>query len=425
MNQKIKLYLVLFFACFSVRFISLTFNFPPADFDPNVSYHWLLSGDLLRYGTLSIQGIKTAAFEPLYPSWLAAARWLTGNDLYAVLVLQILVAVIGCFYFYELSFLLSKNRRVSFIASLIYCLYPYLIYQTTALKEVTLFTTLLIAAAYYYVKASDVKNTVFSGFFFGLTILTRSASLPILILGFCALIVKKGYRQGLVLLGSSLLILSPMTLRNHHLNGSWFPTRSGGNLFDGNSEYSDKLIPAFSMDLLAPYVDQTLKKEDPQAIGNQKEMNRFFKRKAIEFMAAHPVRTVKLKLLNLVYFFYPRIVPFHPMDANTKFLWDENGNYRIINPAHRSLAKELAYSIPYTFILITAAMGIYLRRKLYREDLILYFILFSFAAIYSLYFPSTQYRCPMDFVFMFFSAFAIDYGLNRFEASRWPAEHSV
>ena len=385
-------------------------NFPPSD-----SYYWHLSTDLLRFGTLGFNGIKTTGFEPLYPLFLAFARWITFNHQFLVLTFQILVGTIGCLYLYELANLLSGNKRVALFASLIYSFYPYLIYQAGMISETTLFSTWLIITAYYYSKTTDFKNVLLCGVFFGLSILTRTTALPILFLASIALAIQKLYRQTILIFTTAVLMLLPLLIRNYRIDGSLFLTRSGENLFDSNCKYSDKLIPAYSIDFLYPYVLQLVKQERPNMTRYTKEWDQFFKDKAIQFIKENPGRIFILKLKNIFYLFSPHIIPHYPANKKSLLILEPSGTVRVVHLSPRSPIKELTYSIPYVFVFLTAVAGIYLRRKEFQRDLILYLIVFSFIAVHSLYFPTTRLRTPMDFVLIFYSACAIEIFLKRFK----------
>jgi len=416
-NQKIKLYAFLSLLCLAPRLGCLFFHFRPENL---ISFYWELSNGLLHNGMLSINGIKTTAFEPLYPLFLAGTRWITGDHKFLVLIFQIVIGMIGCLYLYELGGLLARNKRVGLVASLLYSFYPYFIYQAGMIMEITLFATLLIISAYYYCKASNLKNSICCGIFFGLTILIRATALPILLLGIGALVIRKSYREAFLVLSTSILMLLPMAIRNYQIDGSFLLTRSGENLFDGNLEYSDKLIPAYNVDLLRPYVYGILEKERPDLIkGDRKKKDQFFTQKALQFMIDHPWRTFRLKLKNIAYLFHPRLVPFYPMIEDSKLILEEAEGWRVENVGKRSFMKEFVHSFSYTFILLTALVGIYLRRKEARTDLILYLIALSFIVVYSLYFPTTRLRAPMDFVLIFYSAYAIESFLKRLKISAW------
>ncbi len=419
MNPKIKRYAFLSLVYFVPRLISLTFHFPPINLTSaylKMSDYWELSHDLLHHRMLGLGGTPTTGFEPLYPLFLALARRMTGDHVFLVMVLQILVGLIGCLYLYKLACLLSKNKRVGLITALLYSLYPYLIYQTGTVTEITLFATLLIISAYYYCKPMNLKNSIYTGTFFGLTLLTRAAALPIIVLAIGALIIRKFYRYALVTSALVIIFFAPLSIRNYRIDGSLFLTRGGENFFDANLEYSDKIIPRYSIDLLNRYVYRLLGTERPDlafGIGTGKERDQFFTQKAWEFIKANPWRTLKLKIKNVGYLFYPRLVPFYPMQRDSKLVWHKDGSIQVKNLGRRSLFNELSYTISYSFILLTALVGIYIRRKEFKTDLILYLIAFSFIVTYSIYFPTTRLRAPMDFILIFFSACAIELCFKR------------
>ncbi|GEM_PF-4849673 len=443
MTQKIRPYAFLSLMYLSPRFLCL---FLRAHHQEVTSFYWRLSEGILRYGRFGEKGARTTAFEPLYPFFLATARWMTGDQKFLVLSVQIVIGAIGCLYLYELGAWLSRNKKIGFMSALLYSFYPYLIYQSVMISEITLLTTVLIVSVYYYCKVTSPSplpspkgrgndnsfpplplkggedkgegvNSILCGIFFGLTILTRTTAMPILFLGIIALLVKKFYRQALLLFVTSTLVILPMIIRNYQIDGSLLLTRSGENLFDGNLEYSDKLIPAYSVDVLKPYVYGILRKERRDLIrsSSNKELDRFFTQKAFEFMSEHPWRTLRLKLKNIIDLFNFRLVPFYPMTESSELILDGAGGLRVEPIVNRSIALELAHSLSYGFIFLTAAAGIYLRRKEFQTDLILYLTILSFIAVYSLYFPTTRLRAPMDFVLMFFSACAIETFLRRFK----------
>src|SRR5207244_2673168 len=88
-------------------------------------YYWALSSSLLEGKGLLLDSNKTALIEPGYPLFLAFVRWLTHDHLLLTMTLQILVSVVGCWTLFQLTWLLSKNRRAASIAAILYSLYPY------------------------------------------------------------------------------------------------------------------------------------------------------------------------------------------------------------------------------------------------------------------------------------------------------------
>ena len=373
------------------------------------SYYWDLSDSLLRHGILGIDGQKSTAFEPLYPLFLAFSRWLTRDDLYLVMILQIAISSIGAVYFYKLCVLLSNNHSVAWIGVLIYSFYPYFIRQSVSVIEIPLFTTLLIATAYYYCRPAGIKGSVYCGIAFGLTLLARAAAIPIWVFATAALIFRQRYANALMVAGCTIILILPLLARNYHLDGSLMFSRSGENLFVGNCQYSDKLLPAYSLDLLGNCDPEGKDRKVAEELlhATDSEIDAYYTRKAFEFVKEHPLRTLRLKVLNIAYFFHPRIVPIHSSGENTTFSVDNNGEIKIGNISSRSALAESLHAVSYSFIFLTALYGIYLRRKEVKRDLILYVIVLSFVLVGSIYFPSTRLRAPMDFVLMFYSACAV------------------
>ena len=130
-------------------------------------------------------------------------------------------------------------------------------------------------------------------------------------------------------------------------------------------------------------------------------------------MKENPLRTLRLKFLNIVYLFHPRIVPFYPMDKDTKLIFGNQGRISLQNIVSRRPAEEWAHTVIYSFIFLTSLVGFYLRRKKVSEDRILYFIIFTFVGICSIYWPATRLRSPMDFVLIFYSACAVSPWVGR------------
>jgi len=139
-------------------------------------------------------------------------------------------------------------------------------------------------------------------------------------------------RAALALAIVASAIVSPWLVRNHRLNGSVWPTRSGLNLFIGNSEYSAAMLPAHSPDLLLPYANAAVAGEQPpdaqwilrrfnlehaaSAAGwqppallastpaEEKAIDARLTRMAFAHIKAHPVQILWLKLKNVAYFFW-------------------------------------------------------------------------------------------------------------------------
>ena len=395
----------IFFLAFLPRLAYLFLNFPGV---PSPGFYWSSSGSFLRFGILGYEGKSVTAVEPLYPFFLAFARILTADRVFPVFVAQIALSSVAAILLYRLVLFLSGEKGGAWLAAFYYSFYPYLVRQSAVLSEVSLLTTLLILGASTFLRARSPKGFALSGFVWGLVLLTRTAALPVVVFGAAALALRRQFVNAAVFLGLALLLLLPFSLRNFSIDGSLLPTRSGVNLYDGNNSYTDALLPRYSLDLMHARRSEVLQQEGWRISGaRESEIDRFWTAKALQFMKENPLWAVKRRLLNLFYFFHPRIVPFYPSSPETRIAFGPEGTVSVENASGRSRPAEWAHTVFYSFLLGTALWGVWLRRREAGRDLMLYLIVAGFAAVSAWYWPATRLRAPTDFVLMIYSAVAV------------------
>ena len=372
-------------------------------------WNWMLATDLVRHGSLSVNGVKTTDFDPLYPVFLAGVRWIVGDRLVAAQVVQVLVASLGAVCLFRLAEALTGRRRVALLAAVLYALYPLLWRHSADGTDAALLTTLLIAFAYAFTTARGAAGTAVAGLWLGLSILTRAALLPLFPLAGAVMVAGGRRREALGLL-SALVVVAPFMLRNYALNGSLVPTRSGINLFVLNSEYV--LLPENSPDLLDRYAATIATREGldrvPPSPARDRMKNELFKRLAFAEMRRHPLHTLRLMARNLRYFFSPRLVPYHQRTHETRVVFGPDRTFRVEHSAPRLLSHQLAYSVPYAFVVVMMAAAFALRAADIRRDAILWSIVLTFALVHMMYFPAARYRVPMEFVLLFYCASGIE-----------------
>ncbi len=372
------------------------------------SYYWLLATRLLQGKGFGYGPYGQAAFEPLYPLTLVAARALFGNRPPMVLIPQLIISAIGCLYLYKLAWQLTRNSRVAWWSAVLYAFYPYLVRQSIMANEIPLLSTLLILSAYTYITATHPRRVITCGIMFGLTLLTRTVVAPAWLGALFTHGRRFGMRSALLLLVTITSVVSPMLIRNFRVAGVLIPTRSGINLFEGNCVYADTIIPRYSQDLLNQYAWQVLQQQKPATLPpGERGDDLFFTLKAWEFMREHPWRTLRLKLLNTIYLFHPRLMPFERMTSRTRVTFLPDGTLKIEGSVPHPFWQDAIHTISYTTIAFLAIWGCILRRRQLRDDAILGWIAFSFIVVHALYFPHTRLRAPMDFILMFYAACSI------------------
>jgi hypothetical protein len=378
------------------------------------SAYWTLASSLLLNGSLADGDTPVTDFEPFYPMFLAATRWLSGNSALIVQVIQLVIASIGTIYLYRLADVLTGNRQIALIAALLYALDPLLIRQAAAPAESALFTTLLIAFTYYFVTAATAASMALAGLALGLVVLTRTMTLPLAGFAAALLIARRRYSWAVALALPVFLLLLPFCIRNWSVNGSVWPTRSGLSLYIGNSPYTATLLPDYDLDILqeqAAVIERGLVRLSGDSPEFSHAADELLMGHALDYIREDPIRTLRQKAINAAYFFSPRLVPFYVKGPNTRAVINQAGHLVVEHPERRPIVEHIAYSAFYAPVLVAALAGVYMRRRDLRRDAILWCVVANFVFIYALYFPATRYRAPMEFVLLLYAAGTLN---------RWP-----
>jgi hypothetical protein len=229
------------------------------------------------------------------------------------------------------------------------------------------------------------------------------------------LLIARSRRAALAMTVAAAAVVVPYMIRNYAVGRTAFPTRSGLNLFVGNSRYSAALIPKYDPDLLIDHAWQLVVRErpdlDPNALSSteQREADTILTRLAWRTISENPMRTLRSKVNNVFYFFSPTLVPYEIRGPDTELVVDASGGAHVENSRRRSTLEYIVFSVSYSSVLLPALAGLYLRRRLLASrDLIILCIVATSVAVHALYFPATRYQAPISFVILFYSAAAID-----------------
>jgi hypothetical protein len=375
------------------------------------SAYWSISDHLARTGTLTIAGGAITDYEPLYLVFLAAARTLAGGRVILVQILQIAVAALGAVFLYRLSLALTASKRAATIAGILFAVHPLLVRQAAAASDLSLATTLLVAFAHAFVSMRGVVGAAMAGICIGLAVLTRSMTLPVLAGGVAVLIAARKTVLLAPFLAAAALLIAPFVLWNYLESGSWWPTRSGVNLYIGNSPYSAALLPDYDLDLLEPVAYQitsALRPDlTPDTAGYAQRIDAYLTSAAIDHMRARPMATLREKLKNILYVFSPRLVPFYVSGPDTRVIIADGRVVRVEQSLTRPRVEVVAHALASSLLLFGSAVGVYVRRRALRQDAILWAVLATFVAVNVIYVPATRYGAPMQFVLMFYSAVAL------------------
>ena len=381
--------LLVFLACVLPRLALLWLSAPP---EP--TFYWGYATALLRDGQFGMHGQPDTYVEPLYPAFLAIARWLSGERVVVVLVAQIAVAALGGVLLRRLAQSLTGDARAAWIAVLLYALDPYLVRQSVALMEVAFVTTLLIGAVWC------AQRPLLVGFFLGGAVLTRFSLLPLAVL-IPIWLLRRSWMHAAAAAIVTAALLTPWLLRNYFVDGSLGGSRGTVNLAVSMSEAAEQLLPRHNNDRLLILTEG---RTDDELWAS-----------AMAFARQDPWRTLKMKARNFLHVFNPRLLPY-AHEPNSAVLRLDNGRYWIEGGVPRPARSEWIHGLWRAALLVLAIAGAW-RRGLRWEDGALWAVIITITAVCTIVYPTTRLTTPMVFAWMVFAAlaFAAD-GLRRVDA---------
>jgi hypothetical protein len=392
------------------RILVLLVTNPPFD-----SLYWMLAGSLLHDRSLSFDGVATTAFEPGYPAFLALSRAALGDRAMLVQIFQCVVAAAGAVFLFRLSRTLTNRWQVGLIAVGLYSTYPLLLRHAADPTDAALITTLLLVFVSELAATATPARAAAAGFWLGLAVLTRAMVLPLGLLGAAILWRTQGGRAPAAFVLMVLVVVTPFAIRNYALNGAVLPTRSGVNLFISNSRYTPQIFPSYGPDVLGAYAGSVYSDQlaivEPMSPVVERQEDLVFTRKALAEIRHYPVEILGLKFRNVLYFFSPRLVPYHEPTPATRIQLGSDGRFVIENSPPRRMWHQVVYTITYTPVLFLALAGVWLRRHALSRDAILWSAVLTFVVVHAVYFPTTRYRVPVEFVLLFYAAVTLDHWL--------------
>jgi hypothetical protein len=312
-----------------------------------------------------VRGIATSFRAPLYPAFLAVVYFFSGKGFvrfFAARVAQVIflgapLAPLTYFVSIRISPLLSgeglerraattgsveavRSERISRLAAWTVAVYPILLIYPLGLGTENPFFVLLLSSFLFLIRSierSSSQNLLLSGFFLGLTALTRSVILPFAALASLYLFYIHRRRALLALL-SFVIVIAPWMIRNsllhHKLTG--IETSMGYNLYLG---YYPRGNGSF---IFGPSLDLLTILDDAQRdqVGMQK---------ALLFIRAQPERFVPLAVNRLGFFF--------GLEKRVLMYFYSNGIIGYI-PKALLLTISAIVLLPFVLVSTSAALGL-------------------------------------------------------------------
>lgn len=240
----------------------------------------------------------------LYPLYLAFFQFFT-SQAWLPIVFQNIIGTLSVILVYKIGSLLIANRKIVFLAALLFTLDPLQNYWSNIIEPDTILIFLVLLSMFYFIKywqTTNNKNLFASAIFLGVATLAKPVALyyPIFFCSFIFMdwLTKKEWKKSIKPIAIFLLtffaILFPWMARNwYHFKVFGISSITGTNLY----RYAQEVGP------------------DPQAITNYlKEANYRYrerdirtqsviKRLAIKRIFEHPIIFSKSQILGMVKFF--------------------------------------------------------------------------------------------------------------------------
>ena len=387
-------------------------------------------------------GVPDAAIPPLYSYALALVYGIFGRGYLQVGLFHTLLDVLSIVMLYEIARRVfpQYGRAVGLLAGLFYALYPYLIFQNLTLIDTPFFITVLHAFVLLIVILWEQESmtrrgwlvAVVAGVVLGLSMLTRPITPPLALLVALWFLFRHSFvetvRRLLPVAVLSAAILAPWIVRNYGIYDAFVPmtTTSGANFWQGNSEWT---IPVFR----AGY-DVQWTAPDTQAPRNTREADAERFALALDFLRNNPEKIPELIWVKLLVHWSIDIAPRYNPQPGEQFILNEDGALEVVRTgetipgvteANASYDEPLfdvigrwMHRFYYGTLFMLALLGVAVSWRWWRAVAILWFVQISMTLVYIIFHPATRYRVPTDPLLFTFSAYAVIWLWERWQAWR-------
>jgi 4-amino-4-deoxy-L-arabinose transferase-like glycosyltransferase len=178
---------------------------------------------------------QTVMREPGYPLFLAGIFFVFGENLTAVKLANMILALASAWLVVKIARKVSNNEVLILASPVLFLLHPGVLIAESRGGVEILFTfclSLFVFALYRAIESNRFGDYMASGGALGLTVLVKSTLMlfPIFLLGYLLIFVREGVRAtcknvGLMVV-TMFIVLSPWIVRNYTVTGKFIPTAS-------------------------------------------------------------------------------------------------------------------------------------------------------------------------------------------------------
>lgn len=378
--------------------------------------YWSLAGEWAAGRWVAAEPFHSA---PLYSGFLAVVRWL-GGGVVSVYVLQVALHLLTAFLLGRWTTRKLDDRAGLLAAATFLLLMEPAFYVTRILPTTLQLLTVILVLSLADRGAERRTAGSFTACGAALaalalvypTVLGLIPLLPLWIVGMEARAAARDSRSGefalwfdaawekamLSTLCAALVIL-PATLHNWAAAGELIPiTAHGGiTLAQGNSPLSDGIytpIPGVSQSRDRMHADvRALYEQTTGRAGTYAEVDRYFRRQALEFLTANPARAAWLVGRKAYWFLTGR----HYSDIDYPTLEQRDGWLRLL----------MLSPLPTAWLMGPALLGLFVASRVARVNLWDYLLFLLPWATVGLFWYSPRYRAPAIPILVFFGVTAL------------------
>lgn len=271
----------------------LFFALPTAPPEGDAADYLRLAQGLRAGGYIDTAGQPTAFRPPLYPLFLA----LTGPDARVAVIVQSVLGAGNCLLTVALA-ARWLTGPAPWLAGLLLAVDPVQASASSRLLSEVLYQTLFLLSLLALDARRSPRRAALSGLLSGLSLLVRTAALPVLLALLAAWVRREAprLRAALLFLAAAALAVSPWLVRNALVLGAPVLSTQGGITL-----YSSYLPPEGKVFGVLIADDEV---RSAQARG-EVAADRQLTRAALHVAAAHPLRTLRLALLKVAFLWVP------------------------------------------------------------------------------------------------------------------------
>jgi hypothetical protein len=278
----------LFLLALAMRlFFALRSPAPEAD---AADYLRLAQGVRSGAGYVDTEGHPTAFRPPLHPLFLA----LTGPDVRVAAVAQSVLGAGNCL----LTVALASRWLAGpapWLAGLLVAIDPVQSASSSVLLSEVLYQTLFLLALLALDAGRSPRRAALSGFVAGLSLLVRTAGLPVVVV-LVVLCLRPRMKAAVLFMAGAALAVSPWLLRNALVMGSLTLSTQGGiTLYSSYQPPGGKIFGVLIAD------DEVVSARAEGEVAADRRLTRA----ALRLAVTHPLRTLRLAVLKVAFLWIP------------------------------------------------------------------------------------------------------------------------